>query len=814
MKSLLKALSSGVAAGVVLVVMSHRFGIIPPSGELLNPFSGAWKRTPGLFEKGQGVLRLPGLSAPVKVVVDKDQIKHLFAATDHDLYLAQGFVVASERLWQMEFLSRTASGRLSEIMGPKTLDYDIYFTRLGLPAAAEASANLMLADPVSGPVLRAYADGVNAFIATLTPETLPFEYKFIGVKPEAWSPKSAGAFLKFMAWSLAGGATELPLSRSEQVVGRAGFEELFPLDVKNPEPIIPPGAPVVANSVAPPPPKDLFIPSTEALQPMPGPTPHPNNGSNNWAVSGKKSTTGLPILSNDIHLSLSLPALWYEMQLVSPQQNVYGIALPGAPGIILGFNRTIAWGATNGGDDVMDWFQLRYRDDKRSEYLYDRTWHPVISHEKKILIRGQLPLTLTLRETHFGPIVYDKSETPLSPVVGRGLALRWLALSESNEMKNFLLMNKASNLASYHKSLEGYTTPAMNFLCVDSKGQVALWQYGRFPLRWKGQGRLIGDGSDSKYDWKGFLTADEVPTIKNPARGFISSANQPPFDSATSPYYFGWPFEMPYRSQRINELLRAKTKFSPDDFVKMQRDTLAVSTRQLIPILRESIKDVHLDERESKALKALDQWDFRYEEDSHGAPLAYAWYRETESGLWSRLFPDRRGYMYPSLPRTIKILGDPNSRWYDDPSTEKKESRADMVHAALDRAIASVEKKTGQSDPSRWTWAAYRPTDLVHFSKIPGAGHEDMPAAGMEHAIFANTGSHGPVWKMVVAVGSPKPKAWGVYPGGQSGDPFSPHFEDFVDDWRKGTMKEIEYLTSPDDTDERKLGSMILETTP
>ena len=203
MKRYYKAVLSGLAGIGIVLGMSHRFGLTPPMGELLNPFNGTWKRTPGLFEKGTGELKITGLQKPVEVVVDKDQIKHLFAENDHDLYLAQGFILASERLWQMEFMVRTASGRLSEVMGRKTLDIDIYFTRMGLPAAAAASAKLMSEDAVTGPAIKAYAEGVNAYIATLTPSRLPFEYKLLGHVPEAWSPANAAYLLKFMACFLA-----------------------------------------------------------------------------------------------------------------------------------------------------------------------------------------------------------------------------------------------------------------------------------------------------------------------------------------------------------------------------------------------------------------------------------------------------------------------------------------------------------------------------------------------------------------------------------------------------------------------------------
>ena len=774
-------------------------------GWLLNPFNGPWKRAPGLFEAGRGELRLKGLSAPVTIVVDRDQVKHVFASNDHDLYLAQGYILASERLWQMEFMVRVAHGHLAEIMGAKALDYDMYFTKLGVPAAAAASVPRMLQDAVTGPAIRAYSEGVNEYIASLKPADYPFEYKLIGVSPALWSVNSAAYLLKFMAWNLNARGGDLQLARSEHVLGRSGFEDLFPVDLKVPEPVIPPGTKQVEKSPVPLGPREVFEPSLEVLKPMP--TPNPANGSNNWAVSGKKSVTGLPILSNDIHLGLGLPALWYEMQLVSPTQNSYGIALPGAPGIILGFNRSIAWGATNGGDDVMDWFQLRFRDERRSEYLFDGVWRPVISHEVKIPVRGAPDVTLAVRETHFGPIVYEPGEKTLSPAYGGGLALRWMTLNESNELRSFLLIDRAKTMEEFRRALEGYITPAQNFLVADNKGNIGLWEMGRFPLRWKGQGRMISDGSDSLYDWKGYLSPEEVPSVRNPARGFISSANQAPFAPGESSYDFGWAFEAPWRSMRINELLRARAKFAPEDFIKMQRDTVAVSTRELIPVLRSALAGEKLNDRETRALATLETWDFRYEEDSNGAPLAYTWLRESEAGLWSRLFPDHSSFAYPPLTRTIEIFKDPSSKWFDNPATEVVETRLSIVRMALDRAISLVEEKTGTRDPAKWKWASYRPTSLFHMSKIPGLGVENFSAAGMEHSIFANTGQHGPVWKMVVAVSSSsKPRAFGVYPGGQSGDLFGPHATDFVNAWRAGQMKELQFMTDAQDADANRLG--------
>ncbi len=806
-RSLITSVLFGLVALGLVGLLSSRFGLVPAFGPFLNPFGGVWKRHASFIEQAKKSLDLPGLEKPVQIVVDRDQITHIFAQSDRDLYFAQGYVLASERLWQMEFLVRTASGRLSEVMGPKTIEIDTYFTRMGLPQAGEQSASLMLADAVTGPALTAYAEGVNAYIATLTPASFPLEYKILGVTPEPWSAKNAGFLLKFMAWSLSGFSQDVPLSRSAHVLGRAAFQELYPLDLPVPEPIVPAGTKWATRTAIPKAPDVEFEPSIESLEPMP--TPHPNNGSNNWAVTGRKSTTGLPILSNDIHLGLSLPALWYEMQLVSPTQNVYGITLPGAPGVILGFNKSLAWGVTNGGDDVLDWYQLRFRDEKRSEYLFDGNWRPVISRDVALKVRGEKePRTLILRETHFGPIVYDNEETPINTSIPKSLAMRWAALGESNELKNFLLMNKAKTVAECRQALDGYRTPAQNFLCVDNTGETAIYHMGRFPLRYRGQGRTVSDGSTSASDWAGWLSADENPFSKNPARGFLSSANQPPTDH-DYPFYLGWPYENLSRSSRINEILRSKAKFAPEDFVKMQGDTTSIAAKLETAPLVKALEGVKLEEKEQKAVDLVKAWPGTFEPDSNAAPIAYVWFKQAEFNLWKRLLPERKTFAYPPFVKTVEVLSDPNSRWIDDPRTDKKETLADLVHQSLKEALDEVAEKTGKRDSSSWTWASYRPTEIQHLSKIPGLGAK-IAAPGVENAIFANTGSHGPVWKVVVAVGA-KPLAYGIYPGGQSGDPMSPHFQDFLDSWQKNEMKKLNFMLKPDDSFDRKEAVIALE---
>jgi penicillin amidase len=674
---------------------------------------------------------------------------------------------------------------------------------MGLPEAAKKSADVMMADPVTGPALTAYTKGVNAFIAGVDPKSLPLEYEILEQKPEMWAPEKAALLMKFMAWSLAGYSQELPLSRSREKLGKAAFDELFPLELFNPEPIVPAGTKwASAHMKVPFEPKAEFLPSAKAL--MPGPTPHPGNGSNNWAVTGKKSQTGLPILSNDIHLSLSLPSLWYEMQLVSPKQNVYGITLPGAPGIVLGFNHNLAWAVTNGGDDVLDWYEIRYRNEKKSEYVFDGDWRPVISRSHDILVKGEEPHHLSLKETHFGPIVYDSEDVPMNPLIPRGMAMRWTVLEPSNELKTFLMLNRAQNTTECRAAIEQFSSAAQNFLCADNKNDVGLWHMGRFPLKFRGQGRLISDGSKHDYQWNGWVPRDEVPMVRNPERGYLSSSNQRATDSAY-PYYLGWNYDVPFRSIRINELLKAKPKFAPEDFISMQHDTVSVSARMMLPLLLKSVGsggDFTRDDMERRALEILSKWDYNFDESSAAAVVYYAWYKDFEAALWSTRLTKTED-AWPPLSVTLQIMQkNPDSTWFDDPKTDAKENLRTVALSSFHQALEEIKAKTGQTNPDHWRWGIYRPTTFGHLGHLPGLGNSDISASGMEHTIFANYGAHGPVWKLVVALG-PEPHAWSVYPGGQSGDATSAHYDDFVGAWKDGVMKEVIYMTTADGPNSR-----------
>lgn len=794
--------------------MNTRFGLVPPLGPFLNPFTGIWAHSSSSFFKTDApseTLNLKGLKSKVRVHVDHDQVKHIFAENDQDLYFTQGFVVASDRLWQMEFIYRMASGRLSEVFGRQTLEMDRFFVKMGLSESAQESAKLMLSDDLTRLALTSYAKGVNAYIAQLTPETLPFEYKVLGYKPEEWTPDRAAYLLKFMAYMLSGHSRDLALTRVSSRFDPVDFEDLYSLKNMFREPIVPAGTVWPFEPRAGEGPENHFQARIQEIGDYP--SPHPANGSNNWAVSGQKSKTGLPILSNDVHLGLSLPAIWYEVQLISPKQNVYGVTIPGAPGVVLGFNQNLAWAVTNGGADVMDWYELRYRDEGRNEYLFDGNWRPVIAREVKIKVRDGDEETLAFRRTHFGPVVYDEEEEPLSPQVPKGMAMRWASLDPSNELRTFLLLNRAKTTELCRKAIEIYETPNQNFLCADNSNDVGLWHAGKIPIRWHGQGRLVSNGSSSIYEWRGWIPREELPFVRNPKSGFVSSANQAPVDGGY-PHYLGAGYAPPFRAMRINEILRSQAKFGPEDFVRMQTDTVAVPARSVLPVLLKSIeRHGDLGERDKQALAYLKEWDYRFEEDSVAATIFFTWFEQLNKKIWRAHLPDTEPSLKPPLVRVVDlILNDPESKWFDDLETPFQETLPDVAFITLQEALNELETKAKTTNLAKWQWANVHPTEFEHFGHMPGLGESDIRVRGMASTIFANNdGSHGPVWKLVVALDKKKPRAWGIYPGGQSGDPTSPFYSNFLEAWRNGKMRELNYLISEDDKNPQRMTVWTLE---
>jgi penicillin amidase len=798
-----RAVLATVVALILTWVMNTKHGDLPPFGKLLSPFRGFWQNgeTADAFPEQQ-TLRLPGLQQPVQVRFDDKRVPHIFAQNDHDLYYTQGYLTAQDRLWQMDFITHVAAGRLSEIVGPARLETDRFFRRMGLPYGAQKSLDSVMTDPLVRGILNSYSDGVNAYIGTLTPKTMPFEYKLLDYAPEPWNPLKCSLILKYMAFDLSGRSDDLRMSNALAKYGPAVVKDLFPDYPVQEEPIVPVGTPLDFQPLLVPPTPPSF--SAAMSGKVPQNEPDPELGSNNFAVSGAKSASGFPLLANDPHLQLNLPSIWYQVQLAGPGVNVYGVSIPGVPFAIIGFNEQVAWGVTNVAADVLDWYQIKFRDNTRREYWHDNRWKPVRRVVEHIKVRGQPDRLDTVLYTHHGPIVYDKPEKPFLAQTPIAHAMRWTAHDAANEFQTFYRLNRAHNYQDYTAALSTYGAPAQNFIFASADKDIAIWPNGRFPLKWRDQGKFILDGTDPAYDWQGWIPAAQNPHVKNPPRNFVASANQ--FSTGPDyPYYLNWDYgDGSYdRSHRIHERLTAMSQVTPDSLRMLQNDDLNVTAQQLMPRLLELAAGpangdtlVASNSPEARVLTEMRRWNYHYTTDALAPSVFDLWF----SNLMKRIWGDDFGLKATGLEmrnpardrsKTL-ILREENSRWIDDRRTPQHETLPQLVRQSLRFAIDSLTRKYGPIGPE-WAWKNQKSTDILHMLQIPGFGHMDLDCGGGAGIVNATTNRTGPSWRMVVALG-PQVKAYGVFPGGQSGNPGSAAYDDMLETWRVGKLNELVFL--------------------
>ncbi len=806
-----RAIVSLLLAAAAVWALDNRHGAFPALGRLLDPFSGFW-RNGDRSDDLPGTLVIPGLREEVRVVWDDRRVPHIFAANDHDLFLAQGYVAAALRLWQMDFQSLYAAGRVSEIIGPAGVRQDLFQRRFGLPWAAERSLRAFREDPKTMEALDAFTAGVNARIRDIGRKGLPVEYKILGYRPEPWTDLKCALLLKSMAYVLASYNQDALMTelRESALGGERIVDRLFPFTPPLVDPVIPPGTPLDFTPVPVPARGETAAggggpagPDAEASG-SPDPRTRPGVGSNNWAVSGRRAANGHPILCNDMHLELSLPAIWYEVQLAAPGVNVRGVAFPAAPLVIAGYNESVAWGFTNATDDAVDWYAVEFKDASRAEYLHGGEWRKTLIREERIKVRGGETVVDRVAHTHHGPIVRWPEEPPFpSMAVPPGAALRWLAHDPSNEFRALYALNRARGYADYVEALEDWDCPAQNIVYADREGTIALWHNGRFPLRWKGQGRFVLDGTDPADDWRGWVPRGHAPHVKDPQRGFVSSANQMPVDDGY-PYYLGWDYASFERGARINELLAAASVVTPEDMVRMQADVLDVRARAVLPRLIEALRGGAAAGAEKECLAALRAWDF----EARAALVAPTVFRELWNELNRMTWDDEKTDRMERMPRPAsqvmidQVLNHADGGFFDLKDTKDRVETLDEVAAqAFRSAVANLEKRLGPFGEA-WRWGKARGTRLRHLARIPGFGREGIEADGAGQVINAIDAVWAPSWRMVVELGD-EVRAWGNYPGGQSGNPGSRSYEDRIDDWAAGRPYELLFLRSADETDPR-----------
>lgn len=754
---------------------------------------------PRNFPTLEGTVRLEGLDGPVEVYRDNLGIPHLYASSEHDLLMAQGFVHAQDRFWQMEFQRRIGSGRLSELLGEATLETDRFIRTVGWHRTAAEEVELL--EGQDRELLEAYAAGVNAYLE-LHRGPLGLEFTVLGligepIEPEPWTPLHTLTWGKVMAWDL-GGSRRVELARA-QIAAKLGAEAVPVL--------MPPYDPNYPTILAAP-------PSTAALEAVPpaayttvlGATPR-GLGSNSWAISGERSATGSPLLANDPHLGIQMPSIWYEIGLhcqpVGPDcgLNVVGASLLGAPGVVIGHNDRLAWGFTNLGPDVVDFFIERQNPENPNQYEYRGRWLDMEVVREVIEVRGrERPEFVDVRITRHGPIINDVAGgTEEEWAFGwEPLAFSWTALEPGTIFKAILMLNRAQNWDQFREALSYFDVPSQNVVYADGEGNIGYQAPGRIPIRAAGDGSMPVPGWTGDYEWVDTIPFEELPSVYNPPEGYVVTANNAVVGS-DYPYFLSIDWDEGYRARRIVAALEADNSISMSEVQALQLDVTDLYAQDILPhLLALSPPDQPL----RQALDLLQAWDARADRNSAAAALFEAFRVE----LVEATFKDELGEQLQSqilgelMVATADLLEDPQSEWFDDRHTEAVENRDAILLRALRSAVERLSERLGD-DLNRWRWGDLHTATFVNGSL--GVSGIDPIERLFNRGPFETDGTIGTVNNIGYAIDDPfgasylpsyrqiidlgrLDRSLSIHTTGQSGHPFHPHYDDMIDLWRNG----------------------------
>ncbi|HCF64050.1 MAG TPA: penicillin acylase family protein [Chitinophagaceae bacterium] len=794
MRILFTILSAAIT--VMLCYTLNTNTLLPaPLGKLLAPQQGVWQNAEPVDVNFNEQIKLKGLQGAVEVQFNERLVPHIFAEYENDAYFVQGYLHAKFRLWQMDFQTLAAAGRISEIVGEKALPHDREFRRLGMVYAAEKTLEVMEADPVLKAQCDAYTAGVNARIEELTESSLPLEYKLIGYYPERWSNLKTALFLKYMSYDLAARENDFELTNALSYFGREDYRLLFPLHQDSLDPIVPgmfnnDSALKVMAPVS----YDTLTPQETLVQVYDKPAPE--TGSNNWVIAPSKSTTGGPILCNDPHLGLNLPSLWYEIQITTPEFSTYGVSFPGSPAVIIGFNDSIAWGVTNGGRDVRDYYTIEFKDETKNEYLFNGEYLKTSFRYERIRIKDKPDYIDTVPYTVHGPVMYEASHQPRGQG-DRAWAVRWTAHDPGKELKTFNLLNRAKNYDDFSEAVQYMQTPGQNFVFASRSGNIGIKTQGKWPAKWKEQGDFLMPGKDSTFMWKGFIPDALTPAQFNPERGFVSSGNQKPADS-TYPYYLGMDYPLT-RGRIINRMLNEITLAGVEDMKKMQTDNYNIFAEMAMPILMKYIQPQELTAEMQTYYQKLKEWDMRNEPDAEGMTIFELVWEAMNAVVYDDEYKDAPKVVARPFNTTLleALLKDSAYKFIDNIETRRHETLEEIATEAFRKAYPKIaEADAGE----RLAWSKFKDTRVMHLARLEPFSRLHLPIGGGKHIINATTTTHGPSWRMIVSMG-PQIEAYGVFPGGQQGNPGSRFYDWSVDSWVKGEYHPLKIINRSTERD-------------
>jgi penicillin amidase len=756
----------------------------------------------------QQSIQLKGIKDKITIYRDERGIPYIEAQNDEDLYFAQGYATAADRLWQMDLFRRTVRGELAEVLGKVqnniAVDQDKLHRTYGFSQAAEAE--FAAASPRTRAVLEAYARGVNAYAASLDPKSMPPEFQILQYSFRPWTPTDSLAVIKIFFEALSDtwrldimrqALSVLPPEKRAELL-----PEISPIDVLVVGKDAKSKGASTAHLKAEPASREFLerlaynqAIAAAALNRI-GFDTDALAASNNWVVSGNRTVTGKPLLSNDPHLRPTAPSIWHMVHLSAPGVRVAGVGAAGLPGVIIGHNDRIAWGFTNVGPDVQDLYIEKFNPDNPKQYQTPSGWQDAVVRHEEIKVRkaiGSNEYETVVQEvtvTRHGPIIFEGD--------GKRYALRWTALDPTkNNADSTFVLNRARNWKEFTTALESFTAPTQNIVYADVDGHIGYHAAGVVPIRKSGDGSVPYDGATDAGEWTSYIPIAKLPTLYDPPSGIIVTANQR-IVGTDYPYFLTHSWAQPYRARRIFDLLNEKPKLSSEDFRRILGDVYSIAgtlfTKEVVKLLRPTLTPA--DEKLKAHLDAFEKWDGRVNAESSVAPLV----AQTRLAFRSKILTGALGqslvqnYQWNNFDTTLdRVIKEQPAVWLP----KEYSSYADLLRASYDEAIKTLTKNFG-ADETKWTWGELAKARFPHpLGAAPLIGTQfvipPFPQNGTGGFIGATVNVGASVSMRLIADPSDWDKTQQGIALGESGLPKSPHWSDQLADWRAVTPREFPF---------------------
>ena len=782
------------------------------------------------FPQTSGTIEIAALDGSVEVLRDSMGIPHIYADSASDLMIAQGYVHAQDRFWQMDFWRHISSGTLSEMFGESSLETDAFLKAMGWDRLAESQIEQELPEHVA--LLEAYAAGVNAYLATQSPSDLSLEYSVLellnhGYEPAPWDPADSLAWGKVMSWDLGGNMEdEIYRAMALGAVSEDRVEQLFPPYPGDRHPYIVGEDQSAASSIeainmsssAIQLPLHSVAEAIDALNRVTGGGMGTDIGSNSWVLSGEHTDTGMPLLMNDPHLSAQMPSIWYQVGLHCNTVDdacpfdVAGFSFAGVPGVVIGHNANVAWGFTNVGPDVQDLYIEKLNPDNPNQYEYMGEWVDMDVRTETLHVAGSEDIELEIRTTIHGPIISGSygdldefTESGVDLPDEYAIAMRWTGLDDVPSIAGPIFgLNVARNFDDFREAARLFRVPSQNLIYADVEGNIGYQMPGDIPIRSNGDGTYPVPGWTGEYEWTGFIPYDELPTMLNPESGYIVTANNAVIDGSY-PYLITEDWSYGYRARRVVDLVTSNFGIGIEDHATIQFDSYDLNASNILPYVIAALEvdaDHDVDDTQQDATNALTAWDLQNFAGSTGAAV----WNATWSNLLAQTFHDELPeIMWPWggdqwFEVVYGLLELPDDPYWDDVTTDAVETRDDILVSAFYAGVDEVRDALG-SDVDRWTWGELHGMTFVNQSlgdsgigfiedrfnrgPFPASGSKSVVNAVGWDALEGFEVDWLPSMRMIVDL-QDLTRSRAIHTTGQSGHAYDTHYIDMAPLWLAG----------------------------